>query len=134
MPVVEKTRSVRAAIDEVWAALTDAETIEGWMGAGEVKSVDLRVGGSYSIFGGSTTGSFTVIEAPRRLAYTWRQAEWPADWEDSLVEWDLSPTAEGTSVRLCHSRFPNEDERASHDGGWDDYFLDPLQDRLETSG
>lgn len=133
MADVEKSRTIRAPIAAVWAALTDVDGIEGWMGVGQVQELDLTIGGRFAFFGDSTTGAFTVIDRPRRLAYTWRQAEWPAGWADSRVEWELSPAAEGTTVRLRHSHFPNEAERVSHDEGWDTYFLDPLKSRLESA-
>ncbi len=131
MAIIDKQLLIAAPIDSVWAALTDPAAIMGWMGEDSAVSVDLRVGGRYQFFGGTTTGAFTILNAPRSLAYTWRQAEWQADWRDSIVRWDLEPAGAGTRVHLTHDQFPNLDERDSHDEGWDVYWLDPMKDWLE---
>jgi len=66
------------------------------------------------------------------LARERREREWLAEWGDSLVTWTLTPADSGTHVHLVHDRFPNEEERDAHDEGWDEYFLGPLQETLES--
>jgi uncharacterized protein YndB with AHSA1/START domain len=130
MSKVTKKLMMAAPVAKVWAALTSAKAIEGWMG-GLVK-ISLKVGGRYAFFGGKTTGRFTRIEKPNTLEYTWRQASWPGAWADSHVRWELNPTKTGTQVRLTHDGFPNQDERDSHDEGWDTYWLAPMKEWLEA--
>ena len=132
MSDIKKNLLIAAPIERVWAALTAPTSIRGWMGDDESVVVDLKVGGQYRFFGGETTGSFTRIEEPSNLEYTWRQMEWQPDWADSIVRWELQPSGEGTQVRLTHDKFPNKQERDSHDEGWDLYFLEPMQDWLES--
>jgi uncharacterized protein YndB with AHSA1/START domain len=129
MSEVVKSVFIQAPIDKVWVALTAAESIASWMG-GPVKS-DLCRGGKYAYFGGETTGRYTVVEPPYRLEYTWRQSEWPAEWSDSTVKWELQPDEKGTVVHLVHDHFPNESERSDHDQGWDTYWLEPMKEWLE---
>ena len=129
MSYVTKSVIIQAPIEKVWAALTAADAISGWMG-GPVKS-DLRPGGKYAYFEGATTGRYTLVEQPQRLEYTWRQSEWPAEWSDSTVKWELKPEGKGTSVLLVHDNFPNESERSSHDEGWDLYWLESMKEWLE---
>ena len=131
MSTVLKSVIIEVPIDQVWAALTAAETISSWMG-GPVES-DLRLGGTYAYFGGETTGKYTVVEPLHRLEYTWRQSEWPAEWPDSTVKWDLKPDEKGTAVQLVHEHFPNESERDGHDEGWEVYWLDPMKKWLEDN-
>jgi uncharacterized protein YndB with AHSA1/START domain len=131
MQPIVKDMLIKAPPDAVWAALTDPTEIRGWMGADSIVEADLRPGGRYRLFGGETTGAFRTIEAPRRLTYTWRQGEWPADWADSLVDWTLAPAKGGTQVHLVHDEFPDEHERDMHDEGWDLYFLGPMKQTLE---
>ena len=123
---------IAAPIDRVWAALTDAGTIGAWMEDPTVNS-DLRPGGAYALFDGETTGTYRSVEAPSRLAYSWRQASWPVEWPDSEVTWELEDTGGSTKVRLRHRGFPNRDERDSHDDGWDVFFIDPMKAWLESS-
>jgi len=132
MESVVKEIVVRAPLQSVWSALTEAEAIRGWMGDESEVEVDLRPGGRYRLFGGETTGEFRVIDPPHRLAYSWRQGEWPAAWKDSLVEWDLRPDGSSTHIRLQHSQFPNDEEATGHDEGWDLYWLEPMKAWLET--
>ena len=132
MESVIKEIVVRAPLQSVWSALTEVKAIGGWMGAESEVEVDLRPGGRYRLFGGETTGEFRVIDPPHRLAYSWRQGEWPAAWKDSLVEWELRADGSSTRVRVMHSKFPNDEERASHDEGWDLYWLEPMKAWLET--
>ena len=129
-PIV-KDRLILAAPQAVWAALTEPPAIRAWMGADSTVEIDLRPGGGYRLFGGETTGTILSCEAGKRLTYTWRQGEWPAEWDDSLVDWTLTPAEGGTHLHLVHDRFPNEQERQGHDEGWDLYFLGPLQAALE---
>ena len=130
---VEKHVQIAAPIEKVWLALTDPDSIRGWMGEDSTIAIDLRVGGRYQFFGGDTSGHFTQIEPPSVLEYTWRQGEWESDWPDSIVRWELKPEGQETSVSLAHTQFPNIEERDSHDEGWDEYFLGPMKDWLEKS-
>lgn len=131
MPDVTKTIIIHAPIQLVWEALTDADTIAAWMG-GSVKS-DQIPGGEYAYFEGATTGKYRIIQKPYRLEYTWRQEEWPEEWTDSMVKWELKTNQDGTIVNLVHDCFPNEVERIGHDDGWDLYWLEPMKDWLESN-
>jgi glutathione S-transferase len=131
MSDIIKTLDVDAPIEKVWAALTDVRVLRVWMGDDTLK-VDLKVGGRYAMFGGETTGTFTEIDAPHVLEYTWRQHTWQPDWADSLVRWQLTAAGSmATKLHLRHSIFPNNEERDSHDKGWDVYFLDPMLEYLD---
>jgi uncharacterized protein YndB with AHSA1/START domain len=83
--------------------------------------VDLRVGGRYRIVnalpdGGSITihGEFRVVEAPRKLVYTWRLGE----RELSLVTVRFEPRGDATEVVVVHEDIPDESVRDSHENGW----------------
>jgi activator of HSP90 ATPase len=39
--------------------------------------VEPRVGGKFSIFGGSVEATFTEVQEPNRLALDWRFKNWP---------------------------------------------------------
>lgn len=132
MQDIEKQVHIAAPIDRVWAALTDAEAIGGWMDDDTVQ-VDLKVGGQYALFKRETTGAFMRVEQPNVLEYTWRQSSWQADWADSIVRWELREAPGGTHVKLVHSGFPNVEERDGHDEGWGLYFLGPMRDWLEAN-
>ncbi len=132
MPAIEKNLHIDAPIETVWAALTEPEAIMAWMGDDSEVAVDLREGGRYQFYFGATTGTFTAIDPPRTLAYTWRQEEWESDWPDSRVRWELTPADGGTQVHLTHENLPSPAERDGHDQGWDLYWLNIMKDWLEA--
>lgn len=132
MSDIKKVLQIDAPVEKVWAALTDPAAIKGWIGSDSVVEIDLTVGGSYRLFGGETTGTFTVIAPPNTLEYTWRQGEWDDNWKDSVVKWYLHAEGGGTHVHLKHEQFPNDHERDSHDEGWDSYWLGPMKAWLES--
>jgi len=128
---IKKDIHFSAPIGKVWAALTDPKVIRAWMGDDDKIKVDLKVGGRYAFFEGETTGEFTEIDPPSVLEYTWRQKSWKKDWPDSVVRWELREAGKGTQVHLLHKSFPNQDERDSHNEGWDMYFLEPMAEVLD---
>ncbi len=131
MPDIEKNVHIEAPIGRVWAALTDADVMSNWMEDDTVQ-IDLRVGGRYTIFSGETTGTFTEIEKPEILEYTWRHKEWSKNWPDSMVRWELLRDGQTTHIRLVHSKLPNEEERNNQEEGWSIYWLEPMMEWLES--
>jgi uncharacterized protein YndB with AHSA1/START domain len=132
MSTIEKKLIVKAPIDQVWAALTDLNAIGEWM-LDEGVRLDLRMNGEYRFFNGETSGKITLLAEPTTLEYTWRQNSWDAEWEDSLVHWELESGGRRTRIRLTHSQLPNKEEHASHDEAWDMYWLEPMIDWLEEN-
>ena len=130
MPDIHKHVTISAPVDWVWAALTDATTLSIWMQDNSVR-IEPRTGGSYRFFNGQTSGRITHMVPSALLEYTWRQNGWQAGWEDSLVRWELYPEGSSTRIHLIHSRFPNTNERDSHDEGWDMYWIAPMKHWLE---
>jgi uncharacterized protein YndB with AHSA1/START domain len=61
-------------------------------------------------------GVFLRVAPPEELAYTWRWVEGPLPPDETLVELSFLATAEGTLLRLCHSRFPSDAVRDQHLG------------------
>src|SRR4051812_48641083 len=100
---IVKDVTLAAPIERVWTALTSVSSMQGWLGPDNKLSVDLKVGGKYAIFDGETTGTFTHIDKPHLLEYTWRQSNWDADWPDSIVRWELTQNSTGTDVHLSHT-------------------------------
>ena len=112
VPAIVKEIVVKAAVEKVWAALTDPEAIGARMGDEEARIVP-RVGGRYALFGGVTTGRFTVIEEPSVLEYTWRQREWAESKPDKLVRWELKPEGKQTRLRLIHTQSADRKRRTA---------------------
>ena len=64
-------------------------------------------------------GEITEFDPPRVLAYTWL-----GNWHEHperpcTARWELSPTSNGTRVRVTHSGLANEPiVRKDYAGGW----------------
>jgi uncharacterized protein YndB with AHSA1/START domain len=120
-------RTVNASVARVFDAWTRPEQLRRWWGPRPVTccdaEVDLRVGGAYRIANllanGSVvwiSGTFEVVEPPRRLVYTWLVENKPL--ERSRVTVRFEPRGAHTEVIVVHERIDSEDTRADHEQGW----------------
>ncbi len=102
-------------------------------------TVDLRIGGEVRVvmhdphedarYGGG--GTYTEIDPPRRLAFTWA-------WDDDghrrqLIEIEFEEIDGATTVRLTHSGLWDQEAVRSHEGGWSGVF-DNLKRELSGTG
>jgi uncharacterized protein YndB with AHSA1/START domain len=123
--VVRKT--IRANAERLFAAWTIPAQLKLWWGPQGVKcieaQVDLRSGGQYRIANqlpdGNVlwiTGEFEVIEAPRKLVYTWRIEPETESSERVTVQFEES--GNDTEVIVTHERISSEELRKMHEQGW----------------
>lgn len=111
--------------EKVFDAWTDAEGMRVWMRPGPTTDVrtklDVRVGGSYTIamiFGENTiehTGEYTVVDRPRKLAFTWMAAHFETP---TTVTLDFTAVDGGTELVLVHEGLPSEESVNNHTDGW----------------
>jgi uncharacterized protein YndB with AHSA1/START domain len=88
--------------------------------------MDVRVGGAYRIGNllpdGKVlwiSGTFEVVEPPRRLVYTWEiERDAFCSRELSRVTVRFEPLEIGTEVIVVHERIESEETRADHEKGW----------------
>ncbi len=108
---LEIVREIRASPERVFRALTDPRDLaRWWTGIGGIRNAqfDLRPGGKYQYefrMEGETTcvvhGEVREVDPPRRLVMTWLSPEYPT--LETLLSFDLEPTAGGTRLTLRHS-------------------------------
>jgi uncharacterized protein YndB with AHSA1/START domain len=127
-------RTYGAPIEAVFDAWTSAEVLRRWWrpAAGwntPEATVELRVGGTIRVVmrdrdGDShgATGTYTEVERPTRLAFTWT---WDGSENEGLVEVDFEALGDLTRVVFTHSGLEDEEAVRSHEGGWG-YLLDEL--------
>ena len=71
------------------------------------------------------SGTYLEINRPDRLVFSW---ESPFSIEGSRVTLNFKSIDDGiTEVELTHVRFPDEESRSNHEGGWG-HILDKLSE------
>lgn len=126
---------IHAPAERVFQALIDPRQLLRWWTSDECRTdffeMDARPGGKWRF--GTKPSSLNVngvsqffcegevleFDPPRLLAYTWI-----ANWHDdktrrTLVRWELTPTKDGTHVKVTHSGLAQEAvARKDYSGGW----------------
>jgi uncharacterized protein YndB with AHSA1/START domain len=102
--------------DELWAALTDPDRIQGWLA--RATRFELYVGGAVQLdFGESederATGTIRELDPGRVLEYEWR---FPGE-DESVVRFEIVPREQGTLLVLDHRRLSRA-AAAGYGAGW----------------
>jgi uncharacterized protein YndB with AHSA1/START domain len=122
--VVEYEVRVAASPETVFPYFTDPEKMVRWMGV--EATLDPRPGGVTRIAvapGAVALGEFIEVVPHSRVVFSWG---WEAEVfavppASTLVEVSLTPDADGTLVRLTHTRLP-EVALDFHRIGWEHYL------------
>lgn len=119
-------RTSKHSPQRLWAAITSADEIEGWMGY--PATVDLRVGGAWHVdFSrtdeGDLPGVIVRVEPEHVLAYAWGL---------SMCEWTITPTASGCRFTFVQAglAFRDIDDDEGLAAGWHE-FLERLELHLD---
>jgi activator of HSP90 ATPase len=102
---------------DIYNAITNKEMLEMW--TGESAEMELTVGTSFSLWGGSITGINLEFEENKKIVQKWFFGE---DEEESIVTMKLHPHKKGTSLELIHTNIPEEAFENISDGWDEDYF------------
>ncbi|HEX2285076.1 MAG TPA: SRPBCC family protein [Mycobacterium sp.] len=143
---IEKQVLLKAPLDRVWRAISDADEFGQWFGVrfdgpfvagasvrGEITptTVDEDVAKSQEPYAGqSDTWQIVAIEPHRRLAFRWHPypVEPGVDYSaepTTLVEFTLDDTADGVLLRIVESGFdaiPEDRRQSAFEGnseGWE---------------
>ncbi len=124
---METSRVIAADQETLFDAWLDPEMLAKFMTPGPNMSVpeatsDARVGGRFRVVmrAGDQDmpheGTYKTIDRPNTLAFTWESPF--STLEDSTVTINFEKVEGGTNVKLHHVRFPSEESRDNHMGGW----------------
>lgn len=124
------SRRFSAPVSRVFEAWLDPEALAKFMFPAldmsvPVATTDPVVGGKFEIVMQAGDrhmphrGVYREINRYSRLAFTW---EGPFSEPDSLVTLDFWDVDGETELTLTHVKFPSEDSRANHEGGWTRIF------------
>ena len=126
---------ISAPAERIFQALTDPQQVRLWSNSPEYElliwKMAPQVGGEWRSLSRPRTGKehhtkkfdhqgkILEINPPHLLVYTWT-ANWhenPA--HESIVRWELTPTAKGTKVKVTHSGLRDEPEALlGYSQGW----------------
>jgi uncharacterized protein YndB with AHSA1/START domain len=120
-------RQIQATRQELFDAWTDPEGMREWMCPGNIATaevqMDLRVGGQLVIVMRGPTesfehrGEFTIIDRPRKLAFTWIAKS--TDLHPTLVTVEFfEVTATESELVLTHLEIPRKEVSDQYQGGW----------------
>jgi len=121
---------IAAPPDRVFRGICDAETVRRRAPHLDVFEMDLRVGGKWRMEIGMAKphrgvsvikhdGEILEIAPPRLLVYTWFANFHSNPKHRSIVRWELTPTKNGTHVKVTHSGLLSEPvARGDYAGGW----------------
>ncbi|WP_299842332.1 SRPBCC domain-containing protein [uncultured Roseovarius sp.] len=120
------TRTIAAPPERVFDAWLDPEMLMRFMQPGPgmttpQATTDAKIGGRFDLIMKKDDdemphgGVYKVIDRPNRIVFSW---ESPFSVDGSTVTLDFRPEGDGTHVTLTHIRFPNEESRDNHEGGW----------------
>jgi uncharacterized protein YndB with AHSA1/START domain len=130
--VLRIERTFNAPARKVFEAWTSAEVLRRWWHAEHswettIAEVDVRVGGAIHLvmrnpadgseYGGR--GEFTILDPPRRLAFTWAWENEPSARQ--LVEVEFTDHGDRTTVVMTHTGLPDA-ETDDYRAGWQNSF------------
>ena len=129
---------IAAPAEKVFQALTSSDLLmRWWNGEGgpcrvKVWEFEPRLGGRVRHVAYDPTGQMKVngvtefeiqgevveFDPPRTLAYTWRANFHSLPQHATLVRWELSPTVDGTHVKMTHSQLKPIADAPGYAQGW----------------
>eukprot|EP00462_Mataza_sp_D1_P018041 CAMPEP_0175137980 /NCGR_PEP_ID=MMETSP0087-20121206/10098_1 /TAXON_ID=136419 /ORGANISM="Unknown Unknown, Strain D1" /LENGTH=214 /DNA_ID=CAMNT_0016420839 /DNA_START=9 /DNA_END=650 /DNA_ORIENTATION=- len=128
---IEQANGFRCQPEQMFRALTDANMVKGYTQA--ETQIDCKVGGRFSLFGGTTTGEFVALESPNKIVQKWRFKDWP-DNHFSDVVITLEASNETTCiVKLTQTNIPDVNKFGMHsqketvEQGWNQFFWERIQ-------
>ncbi|MBE7177478.1 MAG: SRPBCC domain-containing protein [Mucilaginibacter polytrichastri] len=118
----KKYYTIPAAPEEVYLALTNANTLYAW--TGEEAEMSEEAGSEFSLWEGSIVGKNLEFEPGRKIVQQWYFGEQD---EPSIVTIKLHKTDNGTSAELRHTHIPDADYEDIVEG-WNSTYFGALRD------
>ena len=111
-------REIPFPSERIWQALTRPHLIEEWLMKNDFKPV---AGHRFNLRAdwGGVDCQVLEVEPNKTLSYTWA-----AHGLDSIVTWTLTPTSDGTRLRMEQTGFRPDQQQAYHGAkdGWPQFF------------
>jgi len=133
MKSIEQVVTFRATPDQVFEALIDSAQHTAF--TGEAATIDRRVGGAVSCYGGKVTGIQLDVAKNERIVQAWRPGNFPPG-VFTIITYALAPDgADGKGTKLTFTQHAIPDEAHEHlKTGWEERYWKPLRAFLEEKG
>jgi uncharacterized protein YndB with AHSA1/START domain len=109
----------------VYAAWLDGDEHTRMTGGTAKATVDPRVGGFHTAWGGYIGGQILALEPEQRIVVSWRSSEFPPEHPHSRLEIRLRDVPGGCELALAHSDIP-EGQGEQYAAGWQDHYFIPM--------
>jgi activator of HSP90 ATPase len=124
---IRQTATFKASPHDVYEALMDARKHTKFSGAPATTS--RKVGGAFSAYGGSLSGTNLELERDKKIVQAWRADDWPAG-HFSRATFSLKPVKGGTQLSFYQSGVPDL-HYAGIKQGWIDFYWTPMKKMLD---
>ncbi|SCP04302.1 activator of Hsp90 ATPase, putative [Plasmodium ovale] len=118
--------------EDLFSAFTDAHTLTR-LSRGSLAESDPKVGGKFTLFGGSICGEYILIDKPQKIVQKWKFRDWK-ETDYSTVTLEFKSIKENhTLLKLKHENIPLTNkyseggvlERCKN--GWSEIFLHNIE-------
>jgi activator of HSP90 ATPase len=125
MPNFKKYYTINALPEEVYAALTNAATLQLWTGTPAI--MDETVGSNFSLWEGTIEGKNLTFEKGKMIQQQWffGDEELEENPDASIVTIKLHLQKNKTSLELLHTNIPEQDFDAIVEG-WNEVYMESL--------
>ncbi len=127
MKSIEHVRTFAATPAQVFEALMDSTKHAAF--TGEPATIDRKVGGAVSAWGGKVQAINLDVVANERIVQAWRPANFPPG-VFTLATFALEPEAKGTKLTFTQHAIP-DDAHAHLETGWEERYWKLLKAYLE---
>lgn len=95
-------------------------------------SVNRKVGGRFTAFGGMLRGQILAIVPGRMIVQSWRGSDWRKSELDSILTLTFEKAPGGARLGLIHANIPDR-RSASIQRGWHNYYWKPWRAYLRKA-
>jgi len=114
----EISESFKVPPPRLYEILTQPELVKAWAGT---SSIDPKVGGQFTFFGGQITGSFVSLKENEELVVKWRLKDYPQG-HFAEIKFTLQDQGDSTCLKLEGTDIPTSKSENTQEGLKRHYF------------
>lgn len=120
---IQLVDNFKCTADEFYRVLTDSALLQAF--TQNKVSVDVNVGGQFSLLNGNIIGKFTHLEPNKCIKQTWRLRNWPAEhYSDVTIK--INQKEDHTEVSIELNGVPRTHQEATEQG-WQRHYIESIK-------